>query len=427
MVNVVRKAILALVMCFCSSALMAQMTDYYTHPLNDSIRTLQVIVDDDFTRLPVVDLKGNSRLSIAFDFLATEVPHLCYRVVHCSQDWEESSMSELDYLEGFQPVRVDRVTPSFNTFTSYYHYQVDFPNENVRLKLSGNYAVLFHMEDDPDDIVAIATFGVSEQMAFVTGEVSGVTDVDYRSQHQQLNLELTWSSKQMPHLDPSRDVRIVVYQNNRRDTRRDLRAPSRMDREKAVYEHQRDLIFEGGNVYRRFEFIDERYASLGVDKVRYKAPFYHVMLMPDAAKVTKAYFYDKDQHGRYVIHALRVDDVATQGEYFYAHFSLEAPLKPQGQEIYLTGDFTYGNFDDEYQMQYDAATGLYHQEVLLKQGAYNYQYVVGNPMDEKRCMSTSMVEGNHYESKNEYEIYVYYRPFGARYDRLLGTAVINAK
>jgi hypothetical protein len=35
-------------------------------------------------------------------------------------------------------------------------------------------------------------------------------------------------------------------------------------------------------------------------------------------------------------------------------------------------------------------------------------------------ISVKKTEGSFWESRNKYDIYVYYRPFGARYDRLVG-------
>lgn len=69
-------------------------------------------------------------------------------------------------------------------------------------------------------------------------------------------------------------------------------------------------------------------------------------------------------------------------------------------------------------MNYDEAENIFWKDVILKQGAYNYQYVVEG--------SNSIIEGNYYETDNEYDVYIYYHPNGARYDRLLGVAQIYA-
>lgn len=395
---------------------------HHTQPLADEVMTLRTIVDGDMMKLPVIDMEGNQSVEISFDWIGTEEPRLTYSVIHCDRNWEESSLSQLDYLDGFLPVRVTDVTPSFNTFTQYYHCCVTFPNDEVQFQVSGNYAIVFSLEDDEDALVAEACFGVSEQLAFVEGTVSGDTDLDFRQSHQQLGLSVAWSNAQLPYVNPADDLRLIVTQNNRLDTRREVSRPLRFESNRAYYEHSRDLIWEAGNTWRRFEFTDERYAGIGIERVRYHSPSYFAYLWTD--KPRQQYLYDQDQKGRFLIHALRVEDEAVESDYFHAVFTLEpSVLPPAGQGIYLIGDFTYGRRDERYRMVFDGESGLYRQDVLLKMGHYNYMYAIG-PDDPSLPLSLSATEGNLYETPNEYEVLVYYRPFGTRYDRLLGVACI---
>lgn len=395
----------------------AQDLQYHTKPLVDEIKTIRTIVDDDFMKLPVLDMDGTSSLEISFDYLADNQEWLSYRVIHCDADWKQDNLSELDYLDGFLPVKIEDVTPSFNTFVSYYHYSISFPNEDVKLNLSGNYAVLIHPEDDPDDILAVATFSLCEKTAFVEGEVSGNTDIDFHKSHQQLALSISWAQSRLSFVDPTSELRVIVSQNRKEETRKEIKFPTRIESGKIVYEHNKDLIFNAGNNYRRFEFTDHRYASLGVDNIRYRAPYYYATLLTGRSRNDTHYLFDQDQNGRYLVHALNVDDVNTEAEYFMARFMLKAPLTLDSKGIYLSGDFTYGTFDDKFRMNYDEEENIFWKDVLLKQGAYNYQYLVDG--------STEALEGNYYETENEYDIYIYYHPQGARYDRLIGVGNIK--
>lgn len=404
---------------------------YYTHPLVDEVKTLRTLVDGDFQKLPVIDNANRSSVEISFDYMADDEQYLQYTVIHCDAEWQADDLSELDYLDGFQPTRITDVEPSFNTYVNYYHYSLTFPNEDVRLLLSGNYAVIIHPENELDEPIAVACFSVSEQMAFVGGEISANTDIDFRQEHQQLTLQCTWSHQQLPYLNPANELRLFVTQNRRPFTRHEVKAPSRIETNKAYYEHIKELIFEAGNIFRCFEFTDYRYATLGVERVRYQAPFYHAELVLDKSRAGSVYLHDKDQHGRYLVHALRVDDEETEAEYFYAEFLLSGAMPSKGQgDIYLSGDFTNGELIDEFKMEYDPERQCYAKQVLLKQGYYNYQYVVGpawvpDYQNKIPYISTNAVEGNYYEAHNQYEVYVYYRPVGARYDRLLGIAIIE--
>ena len=401
---------------------------YVTRPFDPNVKTLQVIADGDFEQLPVIDLEGNKRLEISFDYLADEQRLIDYTLVHCDAAWQADDLGEMDYLEySYLPLHVESVSASFNTRLNYFHYAVDFPNDEVQPKVSGNYAMVFHIQDEPDSVLAVATFAVSEHLAFVSGTVSAITDIDFQKSHQQLTLDVSWGDSHLPHMDAASELLLTVRQNGRLDNQRQVEHPTRLDRGHAYYEHERALIFEAGNHWRRFEMTDYRTPGLRVDHVRYHAPLYYAYLDTDRSRAFDHYRYDQDQHGRYLVRALGVDDADTEAEYFVAMFALDAPVTMAGaQRIYLVGNLTSQVLDASTEMEYDPATELYHKELLLKSGAYNYQYLT--PSSDPAFpagLSTAPVEGNHYETPNEYDIYVYYRPFGARYDRLLSVAKIQ--
>lgn len=413
--------VLRLLFLFCLPS--AAFAQYHTHPCIDAVKTLQVTVDGDFMKLPVIDMEGNNELEISFDYLADEEPWLYYRVVHCDADWRIDNLSEMDYVDAFFPMSIDNVKPSFNTFTTYYHFSIGFPNEDVKLKASGNYALLVFDSDNDTDaslrnkhLIAVATFSVSEQMVFARGEVTSNTDIDFHATHQQLNLELGWSSVRMPYLDPVTELKVVARQNRRNETRREITMPTRIESGKVVYEHNKDLIFDAGNVYRRFEFVDEKYATIGIESVEYHAPYYEAYLWTDTARKGKSFRYDRTQAGRFLIRAARVSDVDTEADYFIARFSLDAQGIRKSGDVRISGDFISANAVDN-SMVYIEDENIFVKDVLLKQGSYNYLYTIdGNP---------SPVEGDFYETENEYDIYIYYRPNGARYDRLMGVGIVR--
>ncbi|MDE5959497.1 MAG: DUF5103 domain-containing protein, partial [Muribaculaceae bacterium] len=78
-------------------------------------------------------------------------------------------------------------------------------------------------------------------------------------------------------------------------------------------------------------------------------------------------------------------------------------------------------------MVYSNSRGAYVKTLLLKQGLYNYQYLVTDRLDPKKS-ATATIEGDHYETVNEYLILLYHRPYGARADRLIGaTSIFSGK
>lgn len=70
-------------------------------------------------------------------------------------------------------------------------------------------------------------------------------------------------------------------------------------------------------------------------------------------------------------------------------------------------------------MVYNQETGAYEKALLLKQGAYSYQYLALPKYNSSRGL-TEVVEGDYYPTQHIYTIKVYYRQPGGRYDRLAG-------
>ncbi|NJK94628.1 MAG: hypothetical protein HC905_06630 [Bacteroidales bacterium] len=56
--------------------------------------------------------------------------------------------------------------------------------------------------------------------------------------------------------------------------------------------------------------------------------------------------------------------------------------------------------------------------MILKQGYYDYQYVF--IPKSTGTFDESEIEGSFSETENSYFIFVYYKGFGERYDRLIG-------
>ncbi|MEG2180732.1 MAG: DUF5103 domain-containing protein [Bacteroidales bacterium] len=385
-----------------------------------AIKSLQVICNDNFTSPPLILLNSDQFVSISFDELTNDMSWISYRIIHCDANWQRSHLSELEYLNGFNQVAVEDVQPSFNTFTSYYHYHITLPNENIQFRKSGNYAVLFFRDDQPDDIIASACFSVFERETSVYANVTSNTDISLNGEYQQVEIRLQWRNPVLS--NPADELKVVVSQNNRRDNEVIVNHPNRFSANEAFFEHNRSLIFEAGNNFRRFEIVDHKYAGIGVEQIRYFEPFYHVLLTPSISRAQQPYYYDRDQNGKYIIRKSDAEINETEADYFMVHFCLEEENPFIEGSIHLAGDFTYNRFTDETKLIYNFEQRRYEAALLLKQGHYNYQYLF-LPRNGTKA-SPALMEGNFHETENEYLIKVYHRPPGQRYDRLIGYSLI---
>lgn len=381
----------------------------------ESIKTLTVYPDGNWSGVPVINLGTDNKVEITFDELSHDYKRFAYRIIHCNSDWKRSDMTVLEYMEGFPENDIENGQQSVSTLTLYTHYAFTVPNEHLKLLISGNYAVEVFEKDGTGDPILTACFMVSENKSFIDANLTATTDIDFKQQHQQLNFSVRPVGLTIN--QPLSELKVVAQQNNRRDTEVCNIQPLTLKGDACIYEHNKDLIFKGGNEYRRFEMTTFKYPCLNVNRVEYFKPFYNVELLP-SEKRTTGYTYDKDQDGRFLIHSQEALEDPTGSDYYLVHFSLpmESPLLNGG--IFINGDLVNNIQDTNSKMIYNFENKAYEKSLLLKQGAYNFQYVVRPTKGGKP--SSDLLEGSYWETENEYQIFVYYRPFGERYDRLIG-------
>ncbi len=378
----------------------------------DNIRTLQVKTRGAWDAPPVVPLGGI--IDISFDDMQHNYVRYTYHITHCNADWEPSDLLESEYLDGFNDQPIESYEPSMNTTMMYNHYRFSLPNSDVKLLVSGNYTVDIY-EDGYDEPVAHACFSVLENKLGINLQVSPNTDIDQYSTHQQVDFSINYQSYNVHR--PEEELYPIVVQNHRWDTRVEGLRPSYVKSNELLYNHNRSLIFDAGNEYRRFEILDEYVPTMRVESMSYYEPYYHATIMSDNPRAH--YIYDQDQNGRFLIRNGDNLDSDTESDYFITHFTLNM-AEMEGGNVYLNGDLTYNRYIDEYMMEYDTSRGCYSIYLPLKQGSYNYQYVfLPDGSDSGSIIDT---EGSFYQTENEYWVYVYHRPFGERYDHLVGFA-----
>lgn len=394
---------------------------YKTQPLSEDVHTVQVNKNGNWASIPVIDLSGDNYININFDILGEDSYRaLKYRIINCDADWNKSRLLDLEYLDGFNDLLIDDYAQSVNTIVDYTNYNFQIPNDRQRLKLSGNYAVEVYAEDEQNKVLLMACFSVLDSKVKIDGAFSSNTDIDANKEHQQVNFSINTAGIQIR--DPFSDLKVVVRQNNRMDNQRVGVKPTYIQGDKLIYEHNRDLIFDAGNEYRRFESVSYRYNGLNIESTDLTRPYYLTSIITDKVRAGKRYIYDQDQNGRYLIRNAEANDADTQADYFKTRFTLDIP-EPILEPIYLNGGFTNNRFDEKYLMKYDIANKVYTADVVLKQGAYNYQYLT----QSGKIYSQAKIEGNYFETENEYAVYVYYRPVGFLSDQLIGLLLISGK
>ena len=110
------------------------------------------------------------------------------------------------------------------------------------------------------------------------------------------------------------------------------------------------------------------------------------------------------------------------GDYTYVYFNLVKGNLPSQGSVHIIGKFNDYIIDNRSKLEFDAGLNRYFIKLLLKQGVYDYEYTW---VDNTGKADDIPIEGSHFETQNEYQVMVYYRPPSARWDELVGYRLLN--
>jgi len=363
------------------------------------------------SQLPI--LKLGEPLLLEFDALLGNEPDFYYVIEHYNYDWTPSNLVKSEYLSGFDNQRIQDYKNSFNTYQIYSHYMLQITNQQTRgLLVTGNY--LISIFNDNDELVFSRKFMIYEDRVSVGVSVKRSRDVKYIDQKQSVDIVINNSNFNFN--NPLENVKSLIVQNNNLNTAISNVKPQYTLGNQLVYKYTTETSFWGGNEYLYFENKDVRAANVGVQFIDLK-DIYHNYLFINTPRANQIYTYNPDINGNFLITAVDTEDVSIEADYTMIHFALEHPKLTQGESIYVYGNYNNYALEPDNQLLYNAETRLYETAFRLKQGFYNYKYVV---VDKNGVLNEGAISGNYYQTENNYKVLVYYRDLGARYDRLIG-------
>jgi hypothetical protein len=372
------------------------------------IHSVQLFRTGDRFSVPVISLNSAETVTLSFDELIRNddvEDDYYYTVEHRDADWNEENLITNDYMSGFPENEISEVNPSHGTVLSYRNFTVVLPNDNVKLKLSGNYFIKV-FEHDSGKLVLVKGFSIVEPLAAISA--SGISSAIGAPCMQQFGMKATYPSLKV--IDAYRNLKVRVERNFAPVPGTEKLLPSFVQPGNTDYTRPDQNIFNGGNEYRTFDIRSLTYSGQGVARHAFEGG-YRVELVQDAER--SEYISIHDINGKYMIAAENATDPDTQSEYVDVLFSF-APKSPVAGRIFLFGELTGWSISDRYELLY--LDGSYKCTVPLKQGFYNYQYAV---IDPNGNVDMNAVEGCFYETENVYTVYVYYRLPEHRYDRLV--------
>ncbi|MCF8369390.1 MAG: DUF5103 domain-containing protein [Bacteroidales bacterium] len=388
---------------------------------NSKIKTVQFYREGWDLSPPVIKLNSNEKLVLSFDDLEADGKEFMFTIRHCDANWLPSILEKYQYIDGYEEDYIYEYEFSVNTIVPYTHYELLFPTTAMKPTLPGNYMLKVFV-DTEDSIFFTRRFMVLDQKVNTEGKVKQATTIDDRNYKQEVDFEIISPNYQI--LNPYVDLKVTITQNQRWDNAITYLKPKMAVNGRYDYNYDYENVFNGVNEFRSADFKSLNYKTENIGQIEYTREGYQVFLLPDKKRTFQVYKTEDDINGYFKIKTEDQDRTETESEYVNVHFRLTYPAPMIDADIYIFGGLSDWSYLPEFKLDYNFKTKAYEKSVLLKQGYYNYIYVLKNR--GQSLTDDTFIEGNHWETNNQYTIWVYNREIGEDFDRLVGVTHINS-
>lgn len=410
------KIILFFLFVLSTNLSLAQTEKEVAPPYN--IKTVS-FVQNNQNVVPIFGL--GSGFQFQFDDLFGNEANYYYEIIHCDYNWTPSNIPKNEYLQGFDNQRIQNYSNSLNCLQIYSHYNLSIPNQfTQQLRLSGNYILKILNEDK--EVVFSRKFMLYEDIATVPLQIKRARNVSRIEQMQ--NLDFAIKSTTINFQNPLKNINVSIIQNGNFNTQIKSIKPQYTIGNDLIYKYDTETQFWGGNEFLYFENKDIRVAANNIARVDSSTDIYNCLLYTNNDRANFPYTQFEDINGNFVIKNINATNNEIEADYAWVYFSLSAPTFRLNKDIYVSGMFNNYSLSPEYKMDYNEKKGIYEKAILIKQGFTNFKYIIAD--SKGNIDNENAIDGNFYQTENEYTVLVYYKENTGRYDRIIGKGTANS-
>lgn len=392
---------------------------YFNSQISD-VGSVKIQKKNNELSVPILNFRKNEQLLLRFDMFDANPKDLAYEVILCDKDWKQTALDKYDYIDGYETVYIREFNHSINTLISYMNYQTEIPSEDFSFKMSGNYVVRIFNEDEPKRTILQRRFIVTESEINVDAKIIRPQVVEDSRYKQQVEFNISYPEEIS---DPLTNLYVVVRQNRNWSTAIINAQADYVKDNKLYFNDYTKFTFDGNDEFRQIDLKFNRSGNLEVGEIIRKEGQYQVYLKVDKPKSFDSYIYKEDLNGKFTIKNDEAQDQDTEADYFNVHFELNQNFFFEG-DVYVFGEISGWVASDDFKMQWDADKKRYTLNRNIKQGMVNFYYALLTKSDGK--INIEKIEGNHFETENDYDIILYYRDIRRENDRVLGVYSFNS-
>ncbi len=367
---------------------------------------------------PVLPLGGETLLELSFDDLDENVNSYYYLVENWDALWQNQFLDVSNFLDGFRQNTLSDYQLSIGSAISYRHYRLEIPNANVAIKRSGNY-LLKVFDGFTNRLVLSRRFIVFESKTDIMANVRAESRTDLRGGSHELLVDVALREERV--MDVFSDISVIILPNGIWQQAVKIERPEFVRDTRLSYRQQI-------NPYNEFRTVSLRELSANnpsIERVEIIKGITHVFLPSDRIRAGQPYTNVQDFNSLMLVDKFGAFDPNTESDYFYAHFRLQVPNPFLDGQVYVFGNLSGYAFSERNQLFYVPEAKEYRGSILLKNGFYDYQYVVSIPQTSE--IDFFRLEGSYGQTENDYLILVYLRDVFSNTQTLKGFTIIKSR
>jgi hypothetical protein len=361
------------------------------------------------SQFPIINM--NESLYLSFDDVSGDENFYYYKIVHCDFDWNRSKLLKSEYLDGSDDNLIEDIQSSYGTLQRYTNYKLSLPNNDVSFKISGNF--ILEILDTDDNIVLERKFLILNEKISVDLNVYPSQNKDKFYTHQ--NVQFIINTNRYKIRNPNKDIKVTILQNDQWDNLKIILKPQFIEKDRLIYRYEEESEFEGGNEYLFFDTKDLRSTNQNISFVRKENVFQH-FLFTDNPRSNLNYSNYSDINGNFNPNTTLGENSDNESDYSIVYFSLARQFVIDNSKIYIYGKFNNYELTDENEMIYNPSLETFEGILLLKQGFYNYKYII----KKNDMILKNQISGSFFQTENSYTVLVYKKGFEDFYDILIG-------
>ena len=348
----------------------------------------------------------NDVINISFDILGKKKGDYYYTITHCDYKWNSSDISKFEYIDGYDDIRISNYFFSQNTYQSYTNFNFQIPNQRLKIKLDGNYII--NVFDQNNNQIFQRKIVVKDNI--YNGIINVTRSKEIIDSPYSQNLQVVFNNLDNVIFNSTSDYKLFIVKNNNLKSSKIFSIPRLQTGLKLIYDN---LKFEGGSEYLYFDSKNILLTSNEIKRVDFKK-IYNTTLYTDFEE--SVYSLQPDLNGTFILNADCFEKNIC-ADYSNVIFSLKTN-KNYENDIFIIGEFNNNVLSEKYKMKKETKN-YYTKDIVLKQGLYNYKYVVKTKNGFKDL-------SNFWQTENNYKAILYEKKITDRYYKIIGFGENNS-